>query len=243
MRRARKWPLEAPSRPASASTSQLSTSFLVVVQLTRTLCVPSARFFDDRITVSFGESSNTPKSPENASNRMITRIAPLPACEAKRGGSRSRFGGCHASSPAHSCCRTSCEQHGAASIFCLRIRANDIDCACGSINRARPKSRRHNQGREGGSHESVEAVRRHLSKRKRQRQRAPRSCVMRRRVQWWAPRLMLAAAWPVPPSPSLRLRLLALRARRSPCSPRRALFGQPFGASAVHQRSTIVYER
>ena len=48
----------------------------------------------------------------------------------------------------------------ARSLDLLRIRANDIacdiDCACGSINRARqPMSRRHNQGREGGSHKQA----------------------------------------------------------------------------------------
>ena len=34
--------------------------------------------------------------------------------QAKRGGSTSRFGGCLASPPAHTRCRTSCEQHGSA---------------------------------------------------------------------------------------------------------------------------------
>ena len=63
----------------SASTRQPSPTFLVVVGSARILCVPSGSFFEDRFTGSFGESSNTPKSPEkNASNRMNTRIAPLP---------------------------------------------------------------------------------------------------------------------------------------------------------------------
>ena len=43
----RKWPLDAPSRPASGSTRRTSPTFLDVIQSVCILCVPSMSFLED----------------------------------------------------------------------------------------------------------------------------------------------------------------------------------------------------
>ena len=76
--KARRWPLDEPSRLASASTTRTTPTFLVAVQSAHILCVPSVSFFKDRFTGSFGETSNTPKCPENASTHAFGPTVPLP---------------------------------------------------------------------------------------------------------------------------------------------------------------------
>ena len=46
--KARRWPLDEPSRLASASTTRTTPTFLVAVQSAHILCVPSVSFFKDR---------------------------------------------------------------------------------------------------------------------------------------------------------------------------------------------------